>query len=114
MGFSSALIGSAMAFDFAMFHERAPKLKGSDISKAMETVLLDRTSTPNIWRKVCYSKKEDNADGYQTQRISWIRSQYTSTFFALKYLPLVLLKGEWDYALKLFQWLMPSVSCLSH
>ena len=32
----------------------------------------------------------------------------SSTFFALRYLPLVLLKGEWDYALKLFQWLMPS------
>ena len=42
MGFSSALIGSAMAFDFAMFHERAPKLKGSDISKAMETALLEQ------------------------------------------------------------------------
>ena len=109
MGFSSALIGSAMAFDFAMFHERAPKLKGSDISKAMETVLLEQNIyTEYLAEVVCYSKKEDNADGYQTQRISWIRSQYTSTFFALRYLPLVLLKGEWDYALKLFQWLMPS------
>ena len=98
-----------MAFDFAMFHERAPKLKGSDISKAMETVLLEQNIyTEYLAEVVCYSKKEDNADGYQTQRISWIRSQYTSTFFALKYLPLVLLKGEWDYALKLFQWLMPS------
>lgn len=92
-----------MAFDFAMFHERAPKLKGSDISKAMETVLLEQNIyTEYLAEVVCYSKKEDNADGYQTQRISWIRSQYTSTFFALKYLPLVLLKGEWDYALKLF------------
>ena len=109
MGFSSALIGSAMAFDFAMFHERAPKLKGSDISKAMETALLEQNIyTEYLAEVVCYSKKEDNADGYQTQRISWIRAQYTSTFFALRYLPLVLLKGEWDYALKLFQWLMPS------
>ena len=95
MGFSSALIGSAMAFDFTMFHERAPKLKGSDISKAMETVLLEQNIyTEYLAEVVCYSKKEDNADGYQTQRISWIRSQYTSTFFALRYLPLVLLKGE--------------------
>ena len=109
MGFSSALIGSAMAFDFAMFHERAPKLKGSDISKAMETALLEQNIyTEYLEEVVCYSKKEDNADGYQTQRMGWLRSQYTSTFFALKYLPLVLLKGEWDYALKLFQWLMPS------
>lgn len=40
MGFSSALIGSAMAFDFTMFHEIAPTLKGADLSKAMETALL--------------------------------------------------------------------------
>ena len=71
MGFSSALIGSAMAFDFAMFHERAPKLKGSDISKAMETALLEQNIyTEYLAEVVCYSKKEDNADGYQTQRIS--------------------------------------------
>lgn len=59
MGFSSALIGSAMAFDFRMFHEIAPTLKGSDISKAMETALL----TANIYTEyleevVCYSKKK--------------------------------------------------------
>lgn len=109
MGFSSALIGSAMTFDFAMFHELAPKLKGSDLSKAMEISLLEQNIYTEYLRDViCYSKKEDNADGYQTQRMSWLRTQYTSTFFALKYLPLVLLKGEWDYALKLFQWLMPS------
>ena len=58
MGFSSALIGSAMAFDFAMFHERAPKLKGSDISKAMETVLLEQNIyTEYLAEVVCYSKK---------------------------------------------------------
>lgn len=75
----------------------------------METALLEQNIyTEYLEEVVCYSKKEDNADGYQTQRMGWLRSQYTSTFFALKYLPLVLLKGEWDYALKLFQWLMPS------
>ena len=57
---------------------------------------------------VCYSKKEESANGYEAQRIGWLRSQYSSTIFALKKLPITLLKGEWDYALKLFQWLMPS------
>lgn len=51
-----------MVFDFAMFHERAPKLKGSDISKAMETVLLEQNIyTEYLAEVVCYSKKEDNA-----------------------------------------------------
>ena len=109
MGFSSALIGSAMAFDFAMFHEIAPSLKGSDLSKAMETALLQQNIyTEYLEEVVCYSKKEESANGYEAQRIGWLRSQYSSTIFALKRLPMALLKGEWDYALKLFQWLIPS------
>lgn len=109
MGFSSALIGSAMAFDFTMFHEIAPTLKGSDLSKAMETALLQQNIyTEYLEEVVCYSKKEESANGYEAQRKGWLRSQYSSTIFALKRLPLALLKGEWDYSLKLFQWLMPS------
>lgn len=98
-----------MAFDFAMFHEIAPKLKGSDLSKAMETALLQQNIfTEYMEEVVCYSKKEESADGYEAQRIGWLRSQYSSTILALKRLPITLLRGEWDYALKLFQWLMPS------
>lgn len=109
MGFSSALIGSAMAFDFAMFHEIAPTLKGSDISKSMETALLKQNIfTEYMEEVVCYSKKEENTAGYEAQRISWLRSQYSSTIYAMQRLPLTLLRGKWDYALKLFQWLLPS------
>lgn len=109
MGFSSALIGSAMSFDFAMFHEIAPTLKGSDLSKAMETALLQQNIyTEYLEEVICYSKKEESANGYEAQRIGWLRSQYSSTIFALKRLPVALLKGKWDYSLKLFQWLLPS------
>lgn len=109
MGFSSALIGSAMAFDFTMFHEIAPTLKGSDISKSMETALLRQNIfTEYMEEVVCYSKKEENTAGYEAQRISWVRSQYSSTILALRKLPITLLRGKWDYALKLFQWLLPS------
>ena len=98
-----------MAFDFSMFHELAPNLKGSDLSKSMETALLKQNIfTEYMEEVVCYSKKEESADGYEAQRIGWLRSQYSSTIFALKKLPITLLRGQWDYSLKLFQWLMPS------
>ncbi len=109
LGFSAALIGSAMAFDFEMFHKIAPTLKGSDMSKAVETALLkENIYTEYLEEVVCYSKKEENTDGYEAQRIGWLRSQYSSTIFALKRLPLALLQGKWDYCNKLFQWLLPS------
>ena len=88
MGFSSALIGSSMAFDFPMFHEIAPTLKGSDLSKAMETALLKQNIyTEYLEEVVCYSKKEESANGYEARRIGWLRSQYSSSIFALRKLP---------------------------
>lgn len=109
MGYSAALIGSAMAFDFAMFHEIAPTLQGSDLSKAMEMALLRQNIyTEYLEEVVCYSKKEENVSGYEVQRQNWIQVQYSSTLLALKRLPITILKGEWDYANKLIQWLLPS------
>lgn len=109
LGFSSALIGSGMAFDFAMFHEIAPTLKGSDFSKAMEIALLEQNIyTEYLEEIVCYSKKKDSAYGYSEERQRWISSQYSSTFIALKRLPLAFLQGRWDYCNKLVQWIMPS------
>ena len=82
-----------MAFDFAMFHKISPSLKGSDISKAMETALLkENIYTEYLEEVVCYSKKEENSEGYEKQRIGWLRSQYSSTLFAIRKLPLALLK----------------------
>ncbi len=109
MGFSSALIGSAMAFDFRMFHGIAPTLSGSDLTKSMETALLKQNIyTEYMEEVVCYSKKEDNADSYEARRQEWLETQYSTTYHAIKKLPFALLKGEWDYVNKLFQWLLPS------
>ncbi len=109
MGFSSALIGSAMAFDFNMFHRIAPTLEGADLSKAAEIALLkENIYTEYLEEVVCYSKKAESTESYEAQRMGWVNSQYSSTFFALVHFPIALLKGEWDYANKLFQWMLPS------
>lgn len=109
MGFSSALIGSAMAFDFAMFHELTPTLKGSDLATSMEVALLKQNIyTEYLEEVVCYSRKEDNAQGYESQRMNWLQTQYHNSWFALVHIPIAMLKGEWDYANKLFQWMLPS------
>ena len=92
-----------MAFDFAMFHERAPKIerlryKQDDGNRTAGTEYL-----PNIWRKwYVTARKRIMPDGYQTQRINLDPFAICQHIFALRHSPLVLLKGEWDYALKLF------------
>lgn len=109
MGFSSALIGSAMAFDFTMFHELAPTLKGSDLATTMEIALLKQNIyTEYMEEIVCYSRNEDNAEGYETLCMNRLQTQYSNTWFAFIHFPISILKGEWDYANKLFQWMLPS------
>ena len=109
MGFSSALIGSAMAFDCAIFHEIAPTMKGGDTSTAMEIALLDQNIyTEYLEEVVCYSRKEDNDEQYQKRRAQWTKGRYYTRGYALLHLPLAMLRGEWDLANKLFQWSIPS------
>lgn len=109
LGFSSALIGSAMAFDFKMFHEIVFTLKGSDLSKAMETALLKQNIyTEYLEELICYSRKPEATGGYEEQRMSWQEAQWGSTFYALKEIPKAFFKAEWDYFNKLFQWILPS------
>ncbi|MBO5381965.1 MAG: glycosyltransferase [Bacteroides sp.] len=109
LGFSSALIGSAMAFDFRMFHEIAPSLQGSDLSKAMEMELLQQNVyTEYLEEVICYGRKAEETGGYEEQRMGWVNAQWGSTFFAMKELPMAFIKGEWDYCNKLFQWMLPS------
>lgn len=109
LGFSSALLGSGMAFDFEMFHRIAPTLQGADLAKGMEIKLLEENIyTEYIQEIICYSKKQEHADGYSRERQRWLSAQYNSTFLAIKRLPFALLQGKWDYCNKLFQWLLPS------
>lgn len=109
LGFSSALLGSGMAFDFEMFHRISPTLEGSDLAKAVEIKLLEENIyTEYMQEIICYSKKQDSAQGYSRERQRWLSAQYNSTFLALRRLPLAFLQGKWDYCNKLFQWLLPS------
>lgn len=109
LGFSSALIGSAMAFDFKMFHEIAPTLSGSDLATTTEVALLKQNIyTEYLEELICLSKKQESASGYEQQRANWANSQYNNTFYAALHLPGAILRGQWDYANKLFQWCLPS------
>lgn len=109
LGFSSALIGSGMMFDFEMFHRIAPNLRGSDFTKAMEVELLkENIYTEYMEEVVCYCKKTEDTSGYSKERQRWLSAQYKSTIIALVQLPVSFLQGKWDLCEKLFQWLMPS------
>lgn len=109
LGFSSALIGSGMMFDFEMFHRIAPNLSGSDLTKATEMELLkENIYTEYMEEIVCYCKKTVDTSGYSKERRRWLSAQYRSTLLAIIHFPLAFMQGKWDLCDKLFQWLLPS------
>ena len=109
LGFSSALIGSGMMFDFEMFHRIVPRLSSSDMTKAMEMELLkENIYTEYMEEIVCYCKKTEDTSGYSRERQRWLNAQYRSTLLAIVQFPIAFLQGKWDLCEKLFQWLMPS------
>lgn len=109
LGFSSALIGSGMMFDFEMFHRIAPRLNGSDFTKSMEMELLkENIYTEYMEEVICFCKKTVDTTGYSQERQRWLSAQYQSTLIALIQFPVAFLQGKWDLCEKLFQWLMPS------
>lgn len=109
MGFSSALIGSGMMFDFEMFHRIAPRLEGTDLTKAMEVELLrENIYTEYLEEVICYCKKQEDTMGYTNTRRRWLSAQSRSTWLAITQLPVAFLQGKWDLCEKLFQWLLPS------
>lgn len=109
LGFSSALIGSGMMFDFAMFKRLVPRLTGSDFTKSMELELLkENIYTEYMEEVICYCKKSSDTADYSKERQRWMGAQYRSTMKAFVQLPLAFLQGKWDLCEKLFQWLMPS------
>ncbi len=109
LGFSSALMGSGVMFDFEMFRRMMPKLTGSDFTKVMELELLKENIYIEYLEDVtCYCKKAEDTAGYSKERESWIGSQYKSTFLGFAYFPVAFLQGKWDLSEKMFQWMMPS------
>lgn len=109
LGFSSALIGSGMMFDFEMFHRIAPRLEGTDLTKAMEIELLrENIYTEYMEEIICYCKKQEDTTGYTNTRRRWLSAQFRSSWLALYQLPIAFFQGKLDLCEKLFQWLLPS------
>ncbi|MDR0961033.1 MAG: glycosyltransferase family 2 protein [Mediterranea sp.] len=109
LNFSAALIGSAIALDFNIFHKLAPKLSGNDLSKALEMALLrENIYIEYLEEVICYAKKEESYKEYGQKRTHWSSARWNSFFFSLTHLPEAFIKGNWDYCNKLFQWIIPS------
>lgn len=108
LGFSSALIGSGMAFDYNWFKENIYRADHVGVDKQLERLLL----TQNIYIEYLvdvytYDEKVQKKGNFYAQRRRWIATQFTNLFSGLFSLPKAFFTGNWDYCDKLLQWMMP-------
>ena len=108
LGYSSALIGSGMAFDYDLFKDNIFKTSLYGVDKQLEKELLIQNVYIEYLENVyTYDEKIKNKESFYNQRRRWIATQFSNLFSGITKLPLAMLKGNWDYCDKLFQWMMP-------
>jgi glycosyltransferase involved in cell wall biosynthesis len=105
LGFSSALIGSGIAFDYKWFKKNVKKIKTAGEDKEFEYELLKQ----NIYIEYLedlyvYDEKVQKDEVYTKQRRRWLSAQYRSFKACYKQLIPALLNGNFDLADKILQW----------
>ena len=108
LGFSSALIGSGMAFDYQLFKEYMQTASSIGIDKNLEKSLLKNYIFIEYLETVfTYDEKVKQKADFYNQRRRWLATQFYNLFSGLGRILIAILKGNWDYVDKLFQWMMP-------
>ena len=115
LGFSSALIGSAMAFDFTLFQRLIKGIHSVGEDKELELALLkEKIKIAYIEDALVYDEKVQNMEVFGNQRRRWLASQLNifNTYFFPSFIELFK-RGNIDYFNKAFQSaLMPRVLLL--
>lgn len=110
LGFSSALIGSGMGFDYQFFKSTMENIKAiGGFDKELELILLrDGETIEYIHDALVLDEKVQKADVFANQRKRWLSAQfvYFKRFFWSGIKALVL-KGNVDFFDKVYQMIAP-------
>lgn len=108
LGFSSALIGSGMAFDYKWFRENIRRVSTAGEDKELEALLLRQGVYIGYLPYVdVYDEKTAKSGAFYRQRRRWLAAQFAALGQGLRDFPGALVGGNYDYCDKLIQWMMP-------
>lgn len=107
LGFSSALNGSGMIYDFEWFKSAIMKVKTSGEDKELEAMLLRDGIFIEFFSNIyVYDEKTRNMAAFNRQRGRWAATQLHILLNNLPYLPSALLNRRYDLIDKLLQWIL--------
>ena len=109
LNYSSRIVGSGVAFGYELLKKVMLEIDVvGGFDKALELKLIQAkykiTYAPEI---VTYDEKVDNAEVFGKQRSRWLSAQYQFFFQNITQGMIELLRGNKDYAAKLFQYILP-------
>ncbi len=108
LGFSCGLMGSGMAFEYELFRDSIHIASDAGIEKQLELILLKQNIYIEYLEDVyTYDEKVANSAGFYQQRRRWLATQFANLFSGIGSMPMAMLRGNWDFCNKLFQWMMP-------
>lgn len=107
LGFTSALIGSGMAFEYKWFKKNIFRVSTAGEDKELEALLLkQQVYTQYLDGVKVYDEKISTDAAFYNQRRRWLASQFSILKHALPDLPKAIATRNWDYCDKIFQWMM--------
>lgn len=115
LGFSAALIGSGMAFDFKLYKSYMQQLKAvSGFDKELELMLLkDKRIIHYLNEAYVYDEKVSKANSFGKQRTRWLSAQIKYAKLSATKIFGAIFDGKFDYADKMIQFfLLPRVLLL--
>lgn len=110
MGLSSALIGSGMAFDYALFKARMKDIKAiGGFDKELElTLLRDDYQIEYLNDALIYDEKVQKVEVFEKQRKRWLSAQFI--YFGRFFIPglrALITSGNIDFFDKVYQMISP-------
>ena len=115
VGLSSSLIGSAMAFDYALYKNHMKHISSSGEDKELEMHLLsDRIHIEYLDDLVVLDEKTQHANAFVTQRARWIANQIMQARSNIDKGFIHLFQGNFDFFDKVMQhFLLPRIFLLA-
>ncbi len=111
IGLSSALIGSAMAFDYELFKEKISKIETSGEDKELEFMLLkEGFKFEYLDDAIVLDEKTQKSDAFVKQRSRWLANQFLQARLHFTSSILALFKGNFDKSIQHF--LLPRILLL--
>ncbi len=111
LGFSSALVGSGMAFDFDWFRQHVGQLVSSGEDKELEILLMNQGIFVDFLDNLyVYDEKTQKEKTFHRQRRRWMAAQFNSLITNLPKLIPALIHRNYDLVDKIIQWtLLPRI-----